>query len=89
MNFWIALLIGLGLGLIIFPMGVSIYNLFRNTIERRNIKRMIKKGEFLTPIDIKDYDGKTWSDQISFNKEELKNFNDKIFNKKIEEENNG
>lgn len=84
MNFWLWLLVGFGSGLIIFPIFLSIFLLFKNTLERRRIKRLIKKGKFLSPLDVKDYDQKTWANQIKHDPEALKNLN-KIFIKKVKD----
>jgi hypothetical protein len=86
------ILIGFASGLIIFPIGLWIFNAIRDAIERRSIKRMMKQGKFLTPIDPKDYDVEAWKNKDYGNinpdehKEELTNLNNKIF-KKTEEEN--
>ena len=82
------LLIGLGVGILISFTIIFLYSLIKNTNERRNVKRMMKKGQFLTPIDARDYDVKAWQNQkygnIDSNKnaEELPQLNKKIFEKK-------
>ena len=84
MIWWQSALIGLGVGLVLMPIFVWVSKLFKNTIERRNIKRMIKAGQFLIPIDKKDYDyNGAWKNQIdpSLYEKDLKNLNDKVFNK--------
>lgn len=81
------ILIGLGAGVVVFPIGLGIYKLFKNTIMRRKIKRMIRKGNFLIPIDPKDYNVSAWKDQKYGNikpedyEKDLKNLNFKIFKK--------
>jgi hypothetical protein len=77
------LLIGFGSGLIIFPIGIGVYSLFKNTLERRKVKIMMKKGEFLTPIDQKDYDAVTWAGQIIPDENAVKHLNDSIFKRGI------
>jgi len=84
-TFILYLLIGAGSGLIIFPIGVWIFNLFRETIERRKIKQMIKQNQFLTPIDPRDFDHETWKNQIKINPSDLENLDKKIFKKSLEE----
>jgi flagellar biosynthesis/type III secretory pathway protein FliH len=79
------LLIGLGLGLIVFPICLFLYIKISNAIMRRKIKRIMKKEQFLTPIDPKDYDVKAWQNKkygnidIEAQKEILKNLNLRIF----------
>jgi len=77
----LGLLIGAGSGVIVLPIGMGIFFFIRNTMERRKIKRMLKRGEFLQPIDKKDYDGKIWDQYMDVKKNEecLKNLNKKIF----------
>jgi len=74
-------LLGFASGLIVFPIGISIYSMIKNTLERRKIKILIKQGKVLEPIDNKDYDTKTWENQIdsSRHEEELANLNKKLF----------
>ena len=43
-TFFLWLLIGLGVGLIVFPVGLFIILKIKNVFERRNIKRLIKHG---------------------------------------------
>lgn len=87
MNWWEALLTGAGIGLILMPIFVWIAKLFHNTSERRKIKRLIKKGKFLTPLDPRDYDSTgPWKNQITpamieENKEQLKRLNTEMFRK--------
>lgn len=89
----IAGIIGFGSGLILFPIGLSIYVLIKNTKERRKIKRMLKKGKFLITIDTKDYDYKAWEGQkygnIDREKEKvyLDSLNMKIFKKAVKNNN--
>jgi predicted RND superfamily exporter protein len=87
MNFFFLILIGFGSGIIIFPIGLLIYNTIKNAKERRAIKRMIKNNQFLIPIDTRDYDVKAWQNQKYGNinpedyKQDLENLNLKIFKK--------
>jgi hypothetical protein len=77
------LLIGCGIGLVVvLPLFIWIYSLVKDTLERRNIKRMIKKGDFLSPIDKKDFDQATWQ-EINVKKDEqnLKDLDKRIFNR--------
>jgi hypothetical protein len=75
------LLIGFGSGLIVFPIGIGIFSLVKSTLERRKIKKMINKGQFLKPIDARDYDTKAWKNHITYDPEELAKLNEKIFKK--------
>lgn len=94
-DFLIGVLVGLACFIVLFPLGLWIYSFIRNTKERRKIKGMLKRGEFLTPLDEKDYNSKVWQNQRYGNinpeehKEALKNLDIKIFNrnkrKKLEE----
>ena len=80
MNIWLLwILIGLGVGLFVVPIVLWIFNLIRNTIERRKVKKMIMTGEFLTPMDLKDYNSKAWENQIKHNPEDLKKLNMQLF----------
>jgi hypothetical protein len=82
------LLIGFGSGLIIFPILLGIYVLIRNAKERRKIKRLMKQGKILKPIDPKDYDVEAWKNKrygnITLNIDDLNNFNARLFKKSIE-----
>lgn len=80
--FWVWMLIGGIIGLVIvLPIGAWIFGLIHNTLERRHIKRETKKGNFLQPLDKKDYDAKAWEKEIDIkaNEEQLKNLDNKIF----------
>lgn len=92
--FLLLFLIGFGSGIIIFPIFLGIYLLFKRTIERRKIKRLIKQNKFLIPIDTKDYNYNVWQNQkygnidINKYKDDLIELNTKIFRKiKIQEDN--
>lgn len=80
-------IIGFASGIIVFPIGLWIYIKIRDTIERRKIKRDLKKGKFLVTIDPKDYDVKAWQNQVYGNidvnetKKDLEKLNERIFNK--------
>ena len=88
--FLLYLLIGFGSGLIIFPIFLWLYLLIRTARMRRNIKKMMKANQFLTPIDTKDYDTKAWQNQkygnidVEVGMELLKTLNESIFKKKDE-----
>lgn len=81
LSFWIWLLIGGGIGLVVLPIFMLVYNLIANTLEKRKIKRMIKNKQFIIPIDTKDYDKNTWSNEINPNdyKQELADLDKDIF----------
>lgn len=89
-NILFGLLVGFGSAIIVFPIGLWIYTLFRNANERRAIKRLMKQGKILEPLDPKDYDVKAWQNQkygninSENNKQLLEKLNDKIFHKNIE-----
>lgn len=71
-------LIGMGSGLIILPIFMWIFNKIRDAKERRMIKREIANGNYLAPIDEKDFDTKNWS-EIKPNQERVNNLNKDIF----------
>lgn len=81
MQWWMALLIGMGAGLVILLVFIPIITLVKNTKERIKVKRMIKRGDFLQPIDPKDYNTETWKDKIDVeaNKQKLASLNEQIF----------
>jgi hypothetical protein len=78
------LLIGFGSGLIVFPIGLGIFSLVKSTLERRKIKKMINKGQFLKPIDERDYDTEAWKNQITPDPDEKYRLNQKIFKTPVE-----
>lgn len=82
MNFLTSVLIGLGSGVIIFPICLFTYVGIRNTMNRRRIKRLIVQGRFLSPIDPRDFDTKAWK-EITLDPNEITQFDSKIFRKKI------
>lgn len=75
-------LLGLGIGFVGLFIFIPLFLLIRNTLERRKVKKLIKQGKFLMPIDKKDFDHEKWKDLIQIDPEEVKNLNAKIFNKK-------
>jgi DNA-binding transcriptional regulator YhcF (GntR family) len=77
------LLIGLGVGVPVFFIFLGIYKLIKNTMERRMVKRQIKAGKFLVPIDTRDYNVEAWKNHIDVSKtaEDLNRLNQKIFKK--------
>lgn len=89
---WIlrSLLIGMGLGLLVVPLFLFIFQGIKNTRERRKIKRMIKQGRMLIPIDPNDFDSKAWQNQkygnIKLDTKELDEFNKKIFRKTLKDQ---
>jgi hypothetical protein len=90
MNFWIAVLIGLGCGIVGFPILLFILITIKNTLMRLKVKKMIKKGQFLIPIDEKDFDTKAWTGKkfgnidLDKNRIDLENLSTKIFTKKLD-----
>lgn len=89
-EFILFILIGFGSGIFIFPVLLWFFNKIRSTLERRKIKRMLKKGQFLITIDPKDYNVNAWKNQKYGNintdetKLDLERLNEKIFKKSIE-----
>jgi hypothetical protein len=89
-TFVILMLIGFGSVIFIFPIGLWIYKMFKNTFERRRIKKMLKRGQFLITIDPRDYDYKAWQGKkygnidINETKKDLDRLNEKIFKKSVE-----
>lgn len=89
MNWWQALLLGSGAGLIIgAPIIAGIIKLYKNTRMRLSIKKHIRNNQFLIPVDPRDYNTEAWKDKINpdDHKQDLINLNEKIFAKKREEE---
>ena len=82
-TFILFLLIGFASGIIVLPIFMFFFNLIRNTLERRKVKRMINQGQFLITIDPRDYDSKAWEKEIDPTKykEDLVNLNQHIFKK--------
>lgn len=91
-SFLLGSLIGLASGIIIFPIGLGLFLLIKNTKERRKIKRLMRQGKILMPIDPKDFNIEAWQNKkygnIEINPDDVKNLNLKIFKKnKIQEDN--
>ena len=80
-SFVIEMLIGLGISLVGTPLVLWIIYLISEAKVRRNIKRQIANGNFLKPIDKRDYDEKIWDDVYKNNttKEDLEDFEKQIF----------
>jgi hypothetical protein len=80
-SFVIGMLIGLGISLVGTPLVLWIIYLISEAKVRRNIKRQIVNGNFLKPIDKRDYDEKMWEDIYKNNttKEDLEDFEKQIF----------
>ncbi len=84
MNPFIAgLLWGIPCGLIVFFVGLYFYVKVRDTKQRISVKSQLAKGEFLEPLDPKDYDTEVWKNDIDVEegKKRVANMND-IFKKK-------
>lgn len=73
LKWWQSLLIGAGIGLLITPAIVLFMKAYRLIVLRRRIKKMLKTGQFLKPIDPNDVDVSKWGNIINFNnyKEEV------------------
>lgn len=80
--FWVGLLWGIGLGIILVPLVGYIIWKYKMTQMRRKIKRLLYNGEILKPIDSKDYNVEMWKDKIN-NEEESKKIDEipKMFKK--------
>ena len=80
-SFVIGMLIGLGISLVGIPLVLWIIYLISEAKVRRNIKRQIANGNFLKPIDKRDYDETMWEDIYKNNttKEDLEDFEKQIF----------
>ena len=83
-QFLLGILIGIGCSFIVLPVGMWVFMLIRDTLERRKIKRMLKEGKFLLPIDKRDYDTTIWDKLIDAKKGEVKlgHLSEDIFKKK-------
>jgi hypothetical protein len=88
MTFWTWILYGAITGLVITPIVMLIYGFFRGILVKRRIKRLIKSGQFLTPIDTRDYNTEAWKNYIDASKSpgELAYLNDRIFKKNVPHE---
>lgn len=60
----IGLLWGLLIGIIIVPIGAVVFWKYKQTKMRRMIKRLLKSGEILQPMDKKDYNVEGWKDKF-------------------------
>lgn len=63
-SFLIGLLIGVLISFILVPVGLWVYTIIKNTLERREIKRMIFQKQILKPMDERDYNVKAWEKDI-------------------------
>jgi uncharacterized protein YcbX len=81
MGFLIALLIGLLIGIVIVPIMLWIWTKMIRAAEKHRIKRELKNGRFLQPMDKKDYDVEMWKDKVNVdnNAAMLAELNDKVF----------
>jgi len=77
--------IGAVITIIILPFFLWIYYKYKETKVRKEIKQMIVDGKILKPLDKKDYDTEMWKHEINAKQmaEDLKNLNEKIFNKEV------
>lgn len=88
MSWWLGLLAGCLAGLIIvMPIIVAIRKFIRNTKERVLVKKLLKLGQILMPIDAKDYNIEMWKEEIPLDEEAIKKFNKKLFKKPEPEKN--
>lgn len=89
-KFLIGIFLGILAAVIIAPVSLFAYETIKKLFLRRKIAKMLKKREFLEPLDKKDYDYKAWTGKkygnIDFekNEQELKRINEKIFGIKKE-----
>lgn len=80
MKWWLGLLLGMGAGLIALMVIIPIVSKVKSTKERMMVKKLIKEGKYLQPIDPKDYDSTNWEGiDKEKNAEILSNFDERIF----------
>jgi hypothetical protein len=79
MNWWQALLLGGAIGLVIMPLFVFIAKKLGMFFLKIRLKRLIKQGKFLQPIDAKDFDVEKWKDVIKLDPTDLDKVNSNIF----------
>jgi hypothetical protein len=79
MGFGIALLVGVGVGVVIVPIGFMIIAKIRDAKQRRFIKRQLHEGKFLKPFDKKDFDIEMWKDKVTPSEIDKEELSDKIF----------
>lgn len=83
-SFLMGLIYGILGSIIIVPIVIFVIVKMLDTRERRNVKMMIAKQEYLTPIDERDYDVKIWPNIIPETSDQLKQRMGTMFVKKNE-----
>ena len=88
MKWYIATIIGMGIGLVLTFFLILIIGFFKKHKERKEVKKMIQNKEFIVPLDKRDYVSQRWKDVIDLDKQEkdLQTLNEKIYGKPIENE---
>ena len=81
MGFFLGLLLGGFIALIITPIGLYVYFKYKEAKVRRKIKKMLHNNQILIPLDKKDYDNEMWKDKINIKaeNEKLVELGDKLF----------
>lgn len=84
MSFWLYFGLGLASGLILTPVYLYFHYKFKMRKILKETEKLIANGEFLKPLDTRDYDSQKWADKLDISKltEELSQLNSKIFTKK-------
>lgn len=88
LNLLFGALAGVLVGIVITPLIILIYRIIKTMVLKMKIKKMLKQGKFLEPLDTRDYDYKAWIGKkygnIDYekNEQELKKLNERIFGKK-------
>jgi hypothetical protein len=85
-NFALGMIYGICASFIIVPLFIWLHHTLKKILEKKKIKSMIKRKEFLMPCDEKDYDVKAWEKEIDVN--EVRKNKDKLNNIFIKHEDN-
>ena len=83
-NLLMGIIYGILSSFILVPLGIFLFVKLSSTSERRKIKMMLAKKQYLMPIDKKDYDTKIWPDIIPESREQIKQRMGKIFIPKVQ-----
>lgn len=82
-------ILGFSSGIILFPLGLWVFLVIKNAKQRRHIKKLMRQGKILIPLDSKDYDVQAWQNKKygnidpTINRTDLENLQLKIFKKPI------
>lgn len=82
-QYLLASLYGLGVGLAVGVIVTGLYSLIANTLQRRDIKKKLFRGEFIQPLVKKDYNTKIWGHyfDVEANQKQFENINEQIYKK--------